>query len=149
MNTLDLFKVMIIVMLFYSVAITGLTYVLPDTAKQYVTGFSSSSTNLDLETTSQQFTQSLEQQRSIPIIDMGALVFYSGNILIDLLLNFYFAIPQMIGFLFNAIALIFPALDAPFLVPLAQAFMSALITILYIIAIIQTLMSLRSGREVV
>lgn len=53
----------------------------------------------------------------------------------------------MFGFLVAGFTSLFGI--TPVLVVITQAFISALITILYIIAIIQTLLSLRSGQSII
>lgn len=140
------FKTIIIVMLFYSVSITLLTYALPSDAKHYVDPFSEVANDINLENTSAQLKDSVEAQTSIPVIELGALVFYSGNILVDLLLNFAYAIPQMIGLILNGILLLLNIDSYVFAV--VQIFASVIVTVLYFIGIIQLLTSVRSGRMV-
>jgi hypothetical protein len=145
-NVMDLFKWMMIIQLFYAFCITGVSYAMPDNAKSYVTGFSDVTESINLEDVSNQVQDSLERQTNIPLIEIGALVFYSGNILIDLVLNFAFAIPQMLGLIISGLVLLFN-LDGQ-IVLFTQLFMSVTITALYLISIIQLVVGLRSGRIV-
>ena len=140
------FKAIIVVMLFYSVSITLLTYALPSESKVYVNPFSEVANDIDLQDTSSQIRGSVEAQTSIPVIELGALVFYSGNILVDLLLNFAFAIPEMIGLVINGIMLLLNIDSYVFAV--VEIFAAVVVTVIYFIGLIQLLTSVRSGRMV-
>jgi len=145
-NMMDWFKAIIIVMLFYSFAITLLTYALPEQAKPFINPFSDVANEIDLESTSSQIRGSVEAQTNIPVVELGALVFYSGNILVDLLLNFAFAIPQMIGLIINGVMLMLNVDSYVFAV--VEIFSAVIITVLYFIGLIQLITSVRSGRMV-
>ena len=140
------FKVMLVVMFFYSFCILVVTYTLPDSAKAYVTGFSSDDFN-DIQGLTSEVQGGLTKQTNIPVIDMGALVFYSGNLLLDLLLNFLYAIPEMLGFLLYGLTRLFNVDTV--LVAYIQILISAVISALYIMGIIQMLAGLRSGVSVI
>lgn len=146
MELMEMFKLIIIVQLFFSFAITGLAYAIPDDALNYVTSFSNPADEITFEGVTEEVQDSLEQQTNIPVIDLGALVFYSGNILIDLLLNFVFAIPQMLGLLVHGLMLLLNV--DTYLIGLVQGFASAVVLALYVIGIMQLLTSIRSGRVV-
>lgn len=147
MNIMDLFKAVIIIQLFYSFAITGLTHALPADSLDYVTGFSDITDSINLETVSEDVQESIQRQTDIPVIEMGALVFYSGNILIDLMLNFAFAVPEMIGMLVNGIMILFLGIDS-YLFAIVQLFASVVIIVVYFISLMQLLTSIRSGRTI-
>lgn len=144
-----LFKSMLVIMLFYSFCITTLTYTLntymPESLN-YVTSFSDTSNRIDLETVSGEVENSLEAQTNIPVIELGALVFYSGNILIDLLLNFAFAIPEMLGLLVHGITTLLNFDN--YLFVQVQVFFSVIVMVMYVIGIIQLLTGIRSGRVI-
>lgn len=147
MGAIDYFKGTIIVMLFYSFCITMLAYAMPAEALQYNTMFSQSQeATIDLDSISQQVEGSLQDQTNIPVIELGALVFYSGNILLDLLLNFAFALPQMFSLLINGFLAIFN-IDSGIAV-IIQGFASGAMLIVYFISLIQMLTNVRSGRIV-
>lgn len=145
-DVMGYFKGVLIVMLFYSFIITTMAYAVPDGAKNYVTGFSEVANDINLQNTSTQVQNSLTQQTNIPVIELGALVFYSGNIIVDLLLNFAFAIPQMISLLINGILMLLNVNS--YFVNTIQLFTSATMMIFYIISIIQLLTNIRTGRVV-
>jgi len=146
MTAMDMFKATVLVMAFYAFAITMITYAIPDEALTYVDLFSESTTSINLETITEDVQDSLEAQTNIPVVDVGALVFYSGNILIDLIANFIFAVPQMIGHVVNALTVLFN-LDAQ-LVVITELFAGAIVTAMYVIGLIQLLTGVRSGRLV-
>jgi len=143
-SMMDYFKVVLALMLFYSFAITILAYSVPSDSLQYVTAFSDVGNSIDLETVGNDVQESLESQTNIPVIELGALVFYSGNILIDLLLNFAFAIPQMLGLLINGIQLLFN-IDS-YLFVVVELFASVAVMVTYFIGIMQLFTGIVSGR---
>lgn len=145
-NIMSFFKIMITMQLFYAFAITLLAYSVPADAQSYVTSFSDLAEDISLENVSSEVQSSFESQTNIPLIELGALVFYSGNILIDLMLNFAFAIPQMLTLLLSGLLSIF-GLDM-FIFATMQLFLSVTVMVLYFMALIQLLTGVRSGRLV-
>jgi len=143
---MDWFKIMLLVQLFYSFGITTMSYATPDAGKTYVTGFSGTTSLDNLITTTQDVQTNLERQTNIPLIEIGALVFYSGNILIDLLLNFLTATPQMLAMIVSGLQLIF-SLDGQLFV-IVELFAVGTVTLFYLLGIIQLLTGIRSGRIV-
>lgn len=141
-------KITLIVMAFYSFCITAVSYALPPDAlaSHYTTVFSDATTDYNMEDMSSKVSEGLTRQTNIPIIEMGALVFYSGNILIDLILNFAYAIPEMVGLLINGIQLLF-SIDSH-IFAMVEVFFAVIFTVLYVIGIIELLVGIRSGRVV-
>lgn len=142
-NFLDVFKVAIIVMLFYSFSITILAYAMPAGTQDYVTAFSDLSEDISFNETASTIEESMQRQVNLPIIELGAIIFYSGNILIDLLLNFVFAIPQMIGLLVKGIFMLV-GVDS-FMFAYIEAFSAAAVISWYLISLIELLTRMRSG----
>lgn len=145
-STFDLFKVMLVVSAFFSFGITMLSHSLPAESLVYVTGFNTAGGGVDLETISGQVQDSLNQQTNAPVIELASLVFYSGNVIIDLLVNFVFAIPEMVGMLLNGILLLF-GIDAVIWAQV-ELFFSVIMVTLYFIGLIQILTNIRTGRLV-
>lgn len=139
-----MFKVVILIMLFYSFGITIFAYTIPTEALPYVSSFSDITDEISLQSVSEEVQDSVQKQTNIPVIEIGALVFYSGNILIDLILNFAYAIPQMIGLLINGILLLLN-IDS-YIFAVVELFAAVVVSVLYFIGIIQLLMGIRSGR---
>lgn len=146
MEIMSLFKVMIMCQLFFSVGVSMFIYSMPDDAVNHIDSFSDLSDSIDLENVSSEVQSNIERQTNIPIIDVGALVFYSGNILLDLLLNFVFAIPEMIGLIISGITRLF-SFDA-ILIAYIQLFSSVALIVWYFISLIQLITGIRSGRIV-
>lgn len=146
LSTMEWFKVTLLMMLFYSFAINILVYSMPDEALPYVTGFSDLAGEISLEGVSEDVQDSVEEQTNIPVLELGALVFYSGNILIDLILNFAFAIPEMAGLVLTGILMLLN-IDTQ-IANIMQLFFSVTIMVIYFIGIIQLLTGIRSGRIV-
>lgn len=146
MTMMRLFSAIIVVQLFFSFSITGIAYSIPDDSKEYLSSYQNVAEQSDLENVSSQIQSGLERQTDIPVIELGALVFYSGNILLDLLLNFAYAIPQMIGLLINQIMLFFNVDSQLF--ALVQLFSSVIITAAYFIGLMQLITNIRSGQVI-
>lgn len=142
MNAIEGFKTTLLIMAFYSVAITILAYTIPSAQQNYITTYEL--TDFKYDSLGEQMQGSLSSQQNLPLIELGALVFFSGNIMIDLILNFLYAIPQMIGLLISIIMVIFHFDNN--LIILVQTFTSVIITSLYVIGLIQLLLGLRSGQ---
>jgi len=147
MNMMNLFKTIIIVQLFYAFAITCLAYAMPANSLTYVDAFGDLAQEIDVEGVSGDIESSIDSQLNIPVVELGSLIFYSGNILLDLLLNFFFAIPEMIGLLLHGFTMLFN-IDAV-LYQAVEAFSAAIVTILYVIGLIEILISIRSGRALI
>lgn len=143
-DTMQTFKVTILVMLFYSFGITLLAYAIPNDAKTYITSFSDLAQDISLQETGNKVQDSLESQTNIPIIELGALVFYSGNILLDLILNFIFAVPEMVGLLIQG--LLFLINVDSYIWATVQLFSSVVLIVMYFIGLMQMLTGIRSGR---
>ena len=143
---MDMFKAVLLIMLFFSFIITGFAHVLPEDSLNYVTMFSDVGTGVKLNETTATIQSSVEQQSNLPVIELGALVFYSGNIIMDLLLNFTFAIPEMISLVINGVMSLFSINS--YLLYLVQVFTSAIMIIIYFISILQLVTGIRSGRIV-
>lgn len=145
MTLVDFFKIMIVVQVFFSIGITIISYSLAGTGMvSQFEGFTATPNSLTVDETADLVEESLASQTDIPIIELGALVFYSGNILIDLLLNFAFAIPEMLGLLVSAVSLLF---NFPVeIVGYVEIAFSVVILAFYTISIIQLVVGVRSGR---
>ena len=144
MGATEIFKSTILVLLFYSFSITLVAYSIPADAKPYITGYSDFTNEINLEGVAETVQSSLDSQTNIPVIELGALVFYSGNILIDLILNFLFGIPEMFTGLINGIMTIINL--NPFIAQQIQIISGVIFTVFYFIAVINLLIGIRSGR---
>jgi hypothetical protein len=145
MGEMSLLKGILVVMLFYSFAVTIISNSLPVESLDYIKPFQTKTT-ASLSNTVSEVESSIDRQLNIPIIEIGALVFYSGNIVIDLFLNFIFAIPEMLTILTHGLILI---VNVPaYLVDTIQTFAFSVFSIFYILSVISLLLGVRSGRVV-
>jgi len=137
----DIFFAVILVQLIYSFGITILVYSLSgmNVNLNYIMTLPNAS---NIVNTTQSFEEQLQRTRNIPIVDIGALVFYSGNAFIDLIGNFITAIPQMATFLLNALIQLFPL--EPTIAFYLKLFLEASLTIIYIWLLITFILSLFS-----
>lgn len=146
-DMVGMLKVIVLVQLFFSVGITMLAYAMPEDSLSYVDMFSEATEGVGLEDVATDLQNNLDRQRDIPVVEIGSLVFYSGNILVDLLLNFVFAIPQMIGLLINGLVTLF-GFDT-YVWAYVELFAGAVVVSLYVIGMIQMLISLRGRGSLV
>lgn len=146
MKIVGLFITIILVQLFYAISITALIEFAPPPSLNYITSFSDLADTINLDSVSDEFEQSIDNQLDIPVVEIGALVFHSGNILIDLLLNFFFAIPEMASLLLQGLSMLFAF--NPIIIGLMQRFFYIAVIIMYVIGLIQLLTGVRSGRAI-
>ena len=145
-NVMDYFKVMLVIQLFFSVAITGIAYTIPEPAKLQLSDYISLSQKMDMQKMNTDINGIVTQQKNVPIIEIGALLFYSGNILLDFFLNFAFAIPEMIGLITSAIFNIIN-FDSG-LQTIIIMFIEIAFAVIYVLTLIQMVTGIRSGSMV-
>jgi hypothetical protein len=143
---LDSFKTMVTVQVFWSFVFTLLIYTMPGADQDQLSLITMANGTTNLATIGNNFESAVTSQTNIPIVDIGALLFYSGNIIIDLILNFAFAIPEMFTMLLNLLFLIMPMPGN--LNITVRLFFLALIGIGYAIGILQFVTNIRSGGNV-
>ncbi|MEM5810121.1 MAG: hypothetical protein QW156_04515 [Candidatus Aenigmatarchaeota archaeon] len=145
MSMMKFFTYIIIIQLFYSFGISMLSYSLDKLVVQQRQLILSQFQTLGRNIT--EITQSIEKttqsSMNIPLIDLGALVFYSGNIIVDLMVNFLFAIPSMATLLVSSFQFFFSTID-PILISNLKLFLYSIISVIYFIALIQFLLSIRA-----
>jgi len=146
MDMMKLFSTIIMVQLFYSFAITTVVYSMEDELQLQSLPYYDADQKMDLNYTVNQVQSNIDSQTKLPLIEFGALLFYSSNIILDLLLNFAFAIPQMIGFIVSGMCALFAFPVS--IIATVQAFASGIIILLYFISILQLIISMRSGRGI-
>lgn len=148
MNAYQFFVGILMVQLFYGFGITVLSYSLNDMDSTYSTYF----TNYEdiapnLQNVTNKVEEAMQQQLKIPVIDLGALVFYSGNLIVDLMLNFFFAIPSIFSLIINGILNLFP-IDS-FVATYFKLFITSAISIFYFLSLLVFLTNVRSRGGIV
>lgn len=149
MALIKLFTFLIILQLFYSFGITILTYALMPFGLQTLTVTLQPFQNQteDQSSIATRIQSSTQNQINIPLVDLAFLVVYTGNIFIDLVLNFFTALPGMFNLLVDGLCLLFNV-NAYYTVSI-KLFIFAFLTITYFISIMAFLLSLRSRGSVV
>ena len=142
MGQFDFFKVMITVQLFWAIGITMLTAVMPVGDIQTLSYVQYENGTFDLLTVKAQFEESIANQVNIPFVDVGTLVFYSGNLILDLMLNFFLFVPQMFNILITLLGRIF-LIDGT-LIALLQLFLTVFIGVMYVIGLLQFVSTYRN-----
>lgn len=146
MGDLDYFWHAIEIQLLYSVIITLLMYSVPAADQTYLLHIGQASAASNPHQIANKFQDSLTRQQSFGVVDVAGLALYSGNLLIDLILNFFTAIPSMVTIVIKGIFL-FIHVD-PVVQTNIEVFAFSLLSIIYIISILSLLLSVRTGRQV-
>jgi hypothetical protein len=85
---------------------------------------------------------SFSSSRKMPIVELAFLVFYTGNIVIDLIANFITALPGMFNLLIMALCMLF---NVPsFYAVSIKLIIFSMLTVLYVLMLIQFLLSIVS-----
>lgn len=79
---------------------------------------------------------------NVPLVDLGTLVFFSGNVVVDLMLNTILAIPEMITILVNGILSLLPI--SSYVAVQIKVFIFAAISIMYVIMLLAFIADVRS-----
>jgi hypothetical protein len=146
-NALNIFMVILIIQLFYAVSINIIAYSLPSVTNEYIDQANSISGQVDIQDVTNRMENSFGNQLNIPVIELGALVFYSGNFLVDLLLNFLTALPQLISLVLYIIFNIVGA-DAQ-IIYFIQLFLTGIVTIYYFMSLITLLTNIRGRGSII
>ena len=146
MEAFDLVVYVLVVQAFYGMAVTGAIYTLPSDMIG-IGEVSNDVVGADISESVSSIQTNLGSQTSIPVVgQLGALIYYSGNILIDFLLNFLLALPQIISIFFTLIGLLF-GFDAT-LGLLIRNTLSGIFVGVYLLGVIQLFLNMRSGQRV-
>lgn len=110
MSAAKMFSTGIIAMLFYSISITMLTHSLPPTELNFIVSFDfgEKAITTNYSELTKNIEENMSKQKKVGVADVGSLVLYSGNLVLDLFLNFMNAIPSMATLLFKIIFLFVP-----------------------------------------
>ena len=142
MALMRFFQFLLIMQLFYSFGMTLLVYSLsPYTvnalALQPFQNVSASQADITSKVQS-----SFSSSRKMPIVELAFLVFYTGNIVIDLIANFITALPGMFNLLITALCMLFnvPAFYAVAI----KLIIFSMLTVMYVLMLIQFLLTIVS-----
>lgn len=150
MGVYEWFKVILVIQLFYGFGITLLMHAWAQNAgfnAGDVEAFETVSQNLDIQDTTNQIQQNFNTQFQLNGTDLAGLIYYSGNLLLDLLVNTAFAAPQMFTIILTGLFSVM-TVDA-FIQGWITAFFFTIVSILYFLSLLQFLLTSRTGRTVV
>jgi hypothetical protein len=134
------------IQIFYAGGVTMLAYSLPTAQLNHLDfddTYQSISNDLDIDNIADTIQTNVRSQLNIPVVDISALVFFSGNIIIDMIINFWTAVPSMITILISSYFTYFPV-DA-YIQSYIKLVVYVFITILYTVGFLQFILSIRSG----
>ena len=144
MEMLDFIKIVLMAQLFFSFSMTTVSYAIPDDALHYMAIYTDEEYIYTLDELSTTFEDNLKLQTEVPIIELGSLLFYSGNYLLDLVLNFIYAFPAIFGLLIKGLLFLI-SVDAVIANNLT-VLMWGVTTVIYVIGIFQLITRVRSGQ---
>jgi hypothetical protein len=136
------FIFMLTVMLFYSGSVTILTYSLAGYSPNQAIMAQYNNASVDPADIQNRVEQATRSETRIPIVTEAALVFYSGNLLLDLMLNFITAIPNMIAIVIGTIIYFF-GVD-PSIMATVKIILIAIIMAVQLMAIVGFILSFRN-----
>jgi len=137
-------KFILTIQLFWAFGITLLVATIPAADLTPVSLFVNSSGADTLESIGPELEANLENQVNLPIIDAATLVFYSGNLIVDLALNFITAVPQMFTLIVEGFFMLVPNIT-PDVQTYLKLFVFTIISVMYFLGLISFLSKSRSG----
>lgn len=148
---MDYFKIVLTVQLFYAVGITMLLYAISlgpaSLTLHNGLGAFQNLPNTDISQIQSKVTGSFTNQTSLPLADLGSLVYFSGFVLMDLLANFVLAVPSMVQLLLTALFWFVPV-DATFQA-LIVTFLTILVGIIYFLGLLALFTNIASRGAIV
>lgn len=141
-SVINYLKIILVVQLFYAFAITGIVYSIPANQQTNLAMYRSPADEFSQKYITDQVQGNMQKQVTLPVIELATLVYYSGNVVLDLLLNFATAVPQMFTLLISSFLFFFNV--DPVLAYQIQSFFIVLIGMLYLISIVTFLLNIRS-----
>ena len=139
-------KAILFMMAFYSISVTLIANFAPSFTDPYTGDYISQGVNTDINDITSQIDLGVQSQTQLPLVDLGALLFYSGNLFLDLAVNFLTALPQMTVLLINIIMSIVTP-DVVFAQSI-KLILQVIFFVGYMLSLISLLLNLRSGRGV-
>ena len=143
MNALQLFTTLLLVQLFWSLGVSLIVPNMPNATANQVVMFTNSNNVIELGTLQSSISQGITDQQNIPLLEVGALVFYSSATILNIMINFFTAIPQMVTLLMTVLFIFIP-LGTSLQITL-QTWVFAIVTVLYFVALFTFLMGTRTN----
>lgn len=146
-NITNLLRLLVIIMVVYSGGMTIFVHTLPTATLDQLRPFQGPTDSLPDETINEITDSTFLQLSDIPLINVGALVFYTGNIFIDFLVNFVTALPQIFVLLLNVFSLVGINIDVTILLAV-QAIATIILSVSFVLGLIELWIDIRSGRQI-
>jgi len=145
---MDFLKVIVILQILFSFSTTMIVYSLPDDAlKSFMMGEVRMEHGESTGEIISEFNETASSMKQSSLINTAFLLFYTGNLLIDLFMNFLFAIPEMLTIPWNLFCYVFHV-DPTFQGGVSMIIF-AIASVIYMIVIISLIVQIRSGRTIV
>lgn len=142
-NGYNIFISFLMVSLFYAFAVTLIVPALPNSVQNQVIAYTNDAGIIDYTTLGTEVETTLQNQVNVPLLDFGALVFYSSSFLLNLMINFVTAIPQMLTMFLASIFIFFPV-EQGLQIKIKMIF-TFILSIFYFLGIIAFITNFRSG----
>lgn len=139
--------IILTIQLFYGFGMTVFAYTMPVEDLAVFGHFQGPATSMGMEDISDRIEGSVQNQVNIPLVDLGSLVFYSGNILVDLLINFLFALPSLLTTILTALFIVIP-IDA-YLASTIKLLFYVVASIGYLLALLAFIINIRAQGTIV
>jgi len=148
MSQLALFKTMLTVQLFWSFAVTILVATMPAGDLADAALFTGHSSAGAIDSVGDQLESNFQDQVNVPnVVDTATLVLISGNLVVDIILNFFTAIPAMFVLLTDGLLQLVPISGVIALN--IKAFVFVIVGAIYAIGLMAFLNNIRTGDSVV
>jgi len=141
------FATMMLAQFFISLVITSIVYSLPADVRNAADSFNNQSSRLSINDVATDLETGVQAQTNVPIIDTAALVYYSGNQIIDFLMNWAFGLPVVLNLIIDGIMMLF-GLNVDLLAILKVA-LSALLGALYLFGLLEFILNMRGSGSIV
>jgi len=143
MNTLQLFTTLLVVQLFWSFSVTLIVPNMPNAETNQVVMFNNANNIIEINTLQNSLDQGITDQTNIPLLEVGALVFYSSATILSLMINFFTAIPQMVTLLVHVFFLFIPISGSQEII--VKGWIFGIISVLYIISLFSFITGTRTN----
>lgn len=144
-NFTQMFVFLLIVQMFYAFSITIFVPLIPEAQQNQIVMYTDEQGVISFSTIGTEITGAVGSQSTIPFADIGALIFYSTSLILNLVVNFFTAIPQMVTWLLVGLFEFIPITDS--IQINVKMLFTAMITILYYFLLILFIMGARTQTQ--
>jgi len=142
-NFSQIFIYLLIVQMFYAFTVSIFVPLIPDAQQQQIISYTDEAGVISFVTLGNQVEGSVGKQTTTSFVDIGALIFYSTSLVINLIVNFFTAIPQMISWVLVSLFVFIPVEETIQIT--VKTIFTAMATIIYWILLILFIMGARTS----